>query len=213
MSDLDLSEFDKALIDVRKAYRLLYHYQRRVMDTVQFISDQTAFSFHGGWSWFSGAMPKHKSVNLAHWAWDWLNMYLYDFHLGNRDVAGVKYHLSVILQSDTGFFDSKTSDRCNLEAFAPVEESETRLILCLGVNHWDPGNILTEKAIHRGETMFYKEYNEKGSMMAKAYNLTAFMNEESILSTLEDFKTYCWDKGVLELFKEESQEAQTSSSQ
>jgi len=183
------------------------------MDTVQFISDQTAFSFHGGWSWFSGAMPKHKSVNLAHWAWDWLNMYLYDFHLGSRTVADVKYHLSVVLQSDTGFFDSKTSDRRNLEAFAPVEESETRMILCLGVDHWDPTSLLNEKALRKCETEFFKPHKEKGFMLAKAYSMTAFMNEEKILETLEDFKTYCRDKGVIELFKEESQEAQTSSSQ
>ena len=209
MSDLDINEFKKALTDVRKAYRLLYHYQRRVMDTVQFISDQTVFSFHGGWSWFSNPMPKNKSVKLAHWAWDWLNMYFYDFHLGERVVDGVTYSLSVILQSDTGFFDSQINDKRNVEAFAPVEESETRMILCLGVNHWDPTSLLNEKAIHRGETMFYKEYNEKGSMMAKAYNLTAFMNEESILSTLEDFKTYCRDMGVIELFKETSLKTHT----
>jgi hypothetical protein len=78
------SDFENALIDVRKAYRLLYLYQRRVMDLVQFIGDSLTFRYAGGWSWFSDNTPKGGKGSLENWAWDWINMYFYEFNFSAK---------------------------------------------------------------------------------------------------------------------------------
>jgi hypothetical protein len=198
MSNLTKQEFDEVLVDVRKAYRLLYQYQRRTMDLVKFIGDYFSYSYSGGWPWFSNGSPRKGSGSLDNWAWDWLSMYLHDFHFGTRKVDGNEIKFSILLQSDTGFFDVEMNNRLALEAFGDVESSESRIFLMVGKNCWMPVELLNESVISRKEKVFQSDDGKGGQMFAKAYNLSEFINEESTLLMLSDFEKECAGVGISE---------------
>ena len=132
------SQIETILVDVRKAYRLLYTYQRRVMDIIQFIGDLTSRRYQGGWSKFSNSSPKDGKggVDLSFWAWDYLNMYCYEFHFADLVIGQNSVGLSVWLVSDSGFYDSEIGDQPNIESFSSVENSATKLLFVIGKNTW-----------------------------------------------------------------------------
>ncbi|MDC7218749.1 MAG: hypothetical protein PQJ59_02350 [Spirochaetales bacterium] len=71
-SKIDQKELNKALLEVRKAYRIIYEYQKRVLDLVKYISKSLGYQYAGGWSKFSSPSPKNGKGSLDNWAWDWL---------------------------------------------------------------------------------------------------------------------------------------------
>ena len=73
------NQLNNTLIEVRKAYRLLFDYQDRIKNLVSFIGGHFDFNFVEGYPVFSANAKSGKSVKLEHWAWDWLSMYFYHF--------------------------------------------------------------------------------------------------------------------------------------
>jgi hypothetical protein len=198
-------ELETALIDVRKAYRLLYSYQRRVMDTVKFIADTLAKSVSSGWSIYSSTTPRDGSkLNLDSWAWDWLNMYMYEFFFGTTEVGADKINFGIIIQSDTGPYDSeKVKVGTEIEMFASPEESQTRIIFQLGKNRWK------SEGYHDSDFFSAKTLNvlkvvddDGGFFMAKSYPLTNVMDEDGIFLTLRDFIAFSRELGLPDFFDE-----------
>jgi len=116
------AEIEKALVDVRKAYRLLHQYQRTVLDAAKYISARLGVGYEGGYPCFSDCSPRPGRGHLDNWAWDWLNLIFYDFHFsaknGHREI-----NFLIRLFSDTGYFESR--DPSAQTAFAAVETSRT----------------------------------------------------------------------------------------
>jgi len=121
---------DEALLEVRKAYRLLHDYQRAALDAANYIGAQLGLAYNGGYSNFSDAPPRHgKSVALRDcWAWDWLNLVFYDFCF-TKQVGEKGYNFSIWLISDTGYFisDDPTPVQTDVATFAPTDRSGTKV--------------------------------------------------------------------------------------
>lgn len=177
------------LVEVRKAYRLLYFYQRGVLDLVKFIGCiKLDFKYKGGYPIFSNPAPKRGCGKLGNWSWDWLNFYFYEFNFENQD----KIKLSIFILSDTGFFDIKKSekDKCNIDNFEDVKTSKTKLIFAIGEwknNNWKETFIEKEEG----------EYDKEGKkIFYKHYNLEDFLDEDGAREKLEDFVGFCKKKGI-----------------
>lgn len=122
-------ELEQALLDVRKAYRLLHDYQRSALDAAKYIGTQLGFDYQGGYSAFSSSAPMNGRGKLESWAWDWLNLVCYDFHF-QREIAGYgKINLVMCLMSDTGFYVSELTEvsRTDVTTFKAAEGSETKV--------------------------------------------------------------------------------------
>lgn len=197
MKKLTQAELEEAFVDVRKAYRLLYHYQRRVLDLVKFIGDNLGYDYNGGWSYFSHPAPRNGKGKLDFWSWDWLNMYFYEFHFGFKNVNGTNVGFSIFLQSDTGFFDVEMNGKTNIEDFAEVDQSKTRLIFIAGKNGWNPPQIIDDNKISSKVVNLKKELKDGGFMIGKAYDLSKFRDEESTLTQIEDFINYCTNEDIM----------------
>ena len=198
MSHLNKEQFENILLDVRKSYRLLYVYQRRVMDLMKFIGDSLALNYEGGWSWFSQTAPNNGKGNLDKWAWDWLTMYLYEFHFSELKSSGKKIRLSVILQSDTGFFDPGIDSKTNIDAFAPVEESETRLIFMIGMNAWH-NSFDDFKDNMKKNALEYVRSKEDSIFLTKSFKLSQFMSEDGARKCLRELITFTHYNGIKEI--------------
>ena len=122
-------EIDQALLDVRKAYRLLHDYQRAALDSAKYIGAQIGFTYSGGYSAFSDCTPRDGKGSLDNWSWDWLNLVFYDFHFTREIDENKVLNLSIWLFSDTGYFisDSAAAEQTDVATFAPVENSETKV--------------------------------------------------------------------------------------
>ncbi|RPD44132.1 hypothetical protein DNI29_22310 [Hymenobacter sediminis] len=204
MTRLTKEQLQRTLVDVRAAYRLLYYYQDRVLGTVQYIVDRLGLSYAGGWSSFSNVAPRNGKGSLDNWAWDWLNMYHYEFHLGSREIDGHRIAVSVILQSDTGFYDQPTAEPTNPATFASVEASVTRLQFMIGRDLWHPA-VAAEYAKTRSKAC--DDYvilegqmdGKSGTLIVKSFLLEEFVDEITIRERLIEVTNYCNTHGIPEL--------------
>jgi hypothetical protein len=196
---LNKKELDDVFIDVRKSYRLLYSYQRRMMDLVQFIGTHYGFQYVQGWSEFSSAREP-KKLKLNNSAWDMLGMYCFTFQFSTKDFGKYKnIELLVVLVNDTGFYDisKNRKDRVHIDKFSDVNDAKTQLHLCLKTTNQDWSFYHHEMFKANSK----KEYTEKTDisdlLIGKKYDLSDFMNEENTLMQLKNFEDFCIKNGII----------------
>lgn len=197
MSELNYSELSLTMTNVRKAYRLLHDYQKRVLDTVNFIGNNLNFEYHSGWAWFSKDQGNKNNKSLERSGWDWLNMYEYEFFFGDQNVNGIEFRFSILHQADTGYYDGLKSKKDSPLDFIAASESQSRLVFIVGRNNfWDPRNVLTEK-LRNKNTDEFSDANQ--NLFGKAYGMERFFNEDSTQNTIADFIRFCWEKYKLDI--------------
>ena len=145
---------DDVFLNVRKAYRLLHEYQWMVRDAVRYIGSMLDIPPNGGWLRFAEG-TRSGYINLDESSWDWLPMVFCEFHFRKYLEDGSPLSLSFFIISDTGFFkgDDKDNDKGNLSAYAPADQSLTKLAFILRKGDWDRFPFMEEKvqmrSLHR----------------------------------------------------------------
>lgn len=131
-SDINFNKVSIALTDVRKAHRLIYQYHDRVIKIVQYIQHKLNMPICKGNKLFSWNVSqgdyKDSWANLIienRWTWDFIYLYLLEFHLGLKEKENIKYSISIIEVSDDGYFRANKANRININTFNPVEESSS----------------------------------------------------------------------------------------
>jgi hypothetical protein len=175
---------------------LLYQYQKRILDLVKFIGYEFGFTYETGNSLFSNSWTKHKS-NLDLWAWDWLNMYCFEFHFGERKFREQGYRFSIFILSDSGsLVDKPIKSRLEVDEFEEPEKSKTRLVLLMGRNSWNfkPFHEIKSEYLEH-EFVSIENENDKNKTVGKIWDLEEFSNEESTRQRLEEFKEFVGKQG------------------
>ncbi|QIJ89369.1 hypothetical protein C7H62_1560 [Mesoflavibacter sp. HG96] len=173
---------DNLSLEVRKAYRLLFDYQRRILDLVKFIGETYDIPFKKGNPLFSS----RGNNRLDNWSWDWIYMYCYDFRFEGKDNDN-PIQFSVILRNDSGYYEANKVNNISpfdIELFEPVETSKTELILIAGDLN-KPFDALKESIDKPTGT------TEDKSIVYKTYNLSCFFTQGEALKQLQDFSSYC----------------------
>lgn len=202
MQQIDIRQ---TLLEARKAYRFLYEYQKRILDLVNFIGDKFGFSYQGGYPKFSVVTPRYGKGDWTSWAWDWLNMYYYEFNFeGKEETNNNKIYFSIFVLNDTGFFKAKEKNEKNEKAdkeytntFEDVESSESKLIFVVGKKDWSEKEL---KGFWQELDFILEEVEEKDfkqeKVFCKSYSLEDFADEKSALVCIENFKTFSNEKGI-----------------
>jgi hypothetical protein len=200
MATVSPNELEEIFIDVRKAYRLLYLYQRRVLDTIGFISSTLSKPYVEGHTLFSNSHKNQKQIHFHQWAWDWLPMFCYEFKFAVEEIKDSKYQFSVILYSDNGFEEAGDMvTHTNVEEFYPVEISQTQIYFQLWKNvaDWNEDYDI----LWRSESTDKYEHSENDThFLSQRFNLSSFDNEDNIIGRLREFKEYCREKGISDFF-------------
>lgn len=122
-----------ALVDVRRAYRLLWSYQRRVLDSIALIAGQFESRTFATWQPMDFYRPATPSVNPGdHWAADLLPMMGADFFYlpqgRDRSLAlPGQWMLAINITSDSGYtIDDPEPDP---GSFQSAEDCESVLLL------------------------------------------------------------------------------------
>jgi hypothetical protein len=194
---------NNTLLEVRKAYRLLFDYQTRILDLIGFIGSSFNYDYNGGFPKFSNPSPNNGRGRLTAWAWDWLNMYFYEF---NFVTSKDKIAFAVFLVNDTGYFQKNKETKISktrVSAFEPVENSKTKLIFVVGKNTWNGWGVNWDN-----ENFILEEEGQKildnKIMIFKSYLLNDFFDEENAIEKLKDFENYCKKYGVNFKYKEKT---------
>lgn len=197
-SNLTQTQFEEALVDVRKAYRLLYLYQDRVLKTVKYISESLGFGTLTGFNEYCNSIPPNgKPIDLNSWAW--LAMYWYKFDFGTRP-NGIRFHIHI--QSDTGFEVGK--DKTNIPSFNLVENSQTRLLFILRKNTKEEidetRKLLDEKLFLKQaeSTCVLETKSENSYCLAQSFPFSRFINQTETDKCIEEFLAFCWENGISE---------------
>jgi len=122
-----------ALVDVRRAYRLLWSYQRRVLDTIALVAGEFGSLSFATWQPMHFFPPARRSVNPAeHWAADLLPMMGAEFFYlpqgRDRSLAQAgQWMLAINVMSDSGYEVEEPEP--DPGSFAAAEECESALSL------------------------------------------------------------------------------------
>lgn len=195
----------QALCDVRKAHRIIYAYQKRMMDIVRFIGKK--LDFHNvveGYKHFSNGAS--KKIYNGTWAWDYIYSYLYEYYLGKNqnEEDNAEYELSIFQYSDTGFFDSEKSVRTDLATFTDEEVADSKFLLFLEVRPigspkwWRIKEVINNKeyASKSHTTTILKE--GESTIVLYSIPIEKFLDEQSALHVLNDFCSFCSENGIIE---------------
>lgn len=202
--NFNLNEFNQTLTDVRKAYRLLFDYQTRIRGLVSYIKDIYNLQYAGGYSKFS-AKQNEGSNSLEKWAWDWLNMYYYEFHFQPKTIEGKLSNFSIFHLADSGYFDAKFGEKENLKKlnvteFNDVQSSRTKLIFVAGTD-WHIGSFSYSSKNWNNEILLCGDNQgveriENNIFIFKHFELSDFINEETALRTLNSFSEFANNNDV-----------------
>ena len=180
------------LLNSRKSFRNLFIYIERIKDTIRYIdSILVNHKYATGHTRFSNIAKDKAQARLDYWAWDWLPMYAYEFHFGVNKTSNISF--SIILVSDTGFYDTEQNDKLNIDHFVEAEDSSSKIIFCIGNNKWFDFNDGQFKPILSSKTNEKKYISEDKSsyLYAFSYDLETFLTTDSIRHNLNDFITKC----------------------
>lgn len=184
------ASIEQALLDVRKAYRLLHDYQQMVLDALNYITKQLGLNYGGGYPKFSDASPREGKGGFDYWSWDWLNMMEYDFH-ASRDLGdGAWLRFSMLLVSDTGYFSSRqeTLEKTEVASFLPPEQSQTKLGFVISAKGWKPEFMVDRQAMK----MFVETGGElpaefaSPEIVTRCYDLARIVNEDSTNELIDE---------------------------
>lgn len=185
----------KALVDVRKAYRLIYLYQKNVLSTIERFAQEFAVTFYW-WTPTEFSAPPQRGTDLTkRWAWDLLPLYstaiLYTSEGGqSTEHSPGEWLLSFQLTTDSSF--EADGEEPNPTTFDPAKESETSIIVSLWYckkaisSNWFYG-IWNNQEYPENE---FEEYVDPEGLVCvkKEYSLERLETEELITNAVEEFK-------------------------
>lgn len=203
-----MNNIEKGLSEVRKAYRLVFDFQSKVLGIIDFIGNSYGRNYAGGYPKFCRVSPGIGKGKLDLWGWDWLNMYFYEFHFGKETVDNQDLFFSVFLVADTGYYEALKKDatitKIDSYSFKESEESQTKLIFVVGQNKWQSEGVFDDnwnnlQFILQPEGV---EGDEERKMIFKSYNLSQFSEQEKAIQVLKNFEDFCLKNRINFKYKE-----------
>ena len=124
------NELVAALVDVRRAYRLLHAYHRRLLDILATVDDALVVGGLGFDSWepLNVDLPRRGTNKffVNRWAWDFTPIYRVVSEWKSEPKSGTVRCVHIESIADTGYDDSSDGEP-NPACFSGAEESETQL--------------------------------------------------------------------------------------
>lgn len=204
-----------ALIEIRKAHRLVESFQERMLSLVSFIAKRLDFHEMDGVKHFSNPINPyrggdHLKVNPRNWAWDFVYPYLFEYYVGGHDSAnGSILYLSIIQYADTGYFENDNEDRTSVESFATPEDSGSKLLFFMeqkpkGIKEvWATFDYTREYVLNKEygsirhkETVLEPKGPGKNKLLLYSIPLERFADEKSTLTAIKEYITFLAKNGI-----------------
>lgn len=190
-----------ALADVRKAYRLLWCYQKRVFDIVKLVVDE--FDDMGFYNWrvLHSDRPCNSGTNPmgSRWTWDMLPMvhvsylFLPSGTNPNATLPG-QWMLEVYVESDGGFEDPQDGSEPDPANFEAAEDSTSRISIfawyCRGetARNWYGGvwNVLSWPEDDGG---LIDNTDPPIAVFRRDFDLATLVDREAVVAAVNSFRS------------------------
>lgn len=205
-------ELKEALCDVRRAHRIIYSYQARMLDLINFIVAKLDLTrIEGATKFFSNDVRRGRKdyaplqIFNGMWAWDFVYPYLMEYYLGEyEEVNGDSSSISVIQYSDTGYFEKSDNSRTDIDSFAPEEESISKLLFIIEKKPkkiknwvWDIEDIVMDKQ-YASKKHTSSVVDKKGCRQGiYSFPIERFIDEKSSVQALQEFLDFCKDNDIV----------------
>lgn len=207
----NMKELQAALLDVRKAQRLLVAFHQRVLPLIQKIGEDLECNFDYWYPVNHGPAPKGTSSPFNRWYWDYssLSDAVFFFHpeeIENRHSAPTgAWVLTIRLQTDSGISESfalKSRNWDALELKNSTEESETSLVISafrstkdifenfVWWNMFSREKHITKEGLHPGN---YKECQ----VLTKIIPVDQLVDESSVDMHIDSFRQQLLDHSYI----------------
>lgn len=207
----------EALIDVRKAHRLIASYQKIMLSVVYFIKKKLAFPGYSGEKRFSNPITGRGGLSIwpDMWPWDFLYSYQFEYRLGNKELPdGSQVFLSIVQYSDTGYYDSESAgrdDMPNPEAYKAAEDSSSKLLFLM--EHAAKGRLLRMvdhsyakvfEIVHKKEvgcsshrsSILPATEGQENEFLLYSLPIERFFDEKSTLEALQEYLRFLKENGI-----------------
>lgn len=221
-------ELDNIFIDVRNSFRLLNRYQKRILQIVSYIREQTPFNdMWGSKGWYSEEIRKRNDSPDSEYArlnvykdmkgWSFLYGYIFEYYFGWEKINKKKVEMSIFQISDDGFFISQQANKhmTDISSFEPSESSHSYLIFNVAIYttqycHWlfDPDfpeednykDFLTRFLSSPSDTKIIK-YDNGEVVALKKYEMQKFATQQGADEVIRNFGKIIKEQTDVELFK------------
>lgn len=209
----DMNPIENMLADVRRAHRLVFEYQKRMLDLMQLVRNLYDFpNSPAGKKHFSAPLHntekfskdnKDANINIdGKWAWDFIYSYAMEYYFGKKTSNGFKCRLSVFQITDNGFFmrdgfekenGRKGANKLKTEQFWDAEKSSSYLIFVAEVCKEDTRRVFFPNVQKHIMELYGKDNDllniESGgcTLIAKRYPNSKFFNYNSSNECLNDY--------------------------
>lgn len=212
----DITTIENILSNVRKAHRLVFEYQKRMLDLMQLVRNQYDFKSLAGKKHFS--KPLHNTEKFSKdnkdanidifekiWAWDFIYSYEMEYYFGEKTKNGLKCRLSVFQITDNGFFmrdgfekenGREDADKCITEKFWDADESSSYLIFVTEVSKENIGSSKFFPDVQKYIMELYGKDNDRlinnkefegHTLVAKRYPISEFFDKNSSNKCLNEY--------------------------
>ena len=221
-----MKEIDNIFIDVRNAFRVLNDYQKRVLQIVNYVREQTPYTdMWGSKDWYSNEIGKRRnspdpdyaklSVDADMWGWDFLYGYFFEYYFGKERIEKKSVEMSLFQVSDDGYFVSNDEKRhmTNTSSFALSEISHSFIVFKISVytskesKLWlrnskeddDCKRFLTDFLSSTNDIKIVRDDSE--CCIIKKYEMQRFSSQHEADEVIRDFGKIVKDNTGIKLFK------------
>ena len=197
-----MNELQLALLDVRKAQRLLVAFHQRVLPVIQKIGEDLDCNFDYWYPVHHDLSPRGTSNPFNRWYWDYSSLadaifFFLPEDTENRNSA-VKgsWALTIRLQTDTGIsssFSQKSRNWDALELSSSPEENQTNLIISAFrstqdiFENWAWWNMFKNEKHHIAEGLKQGSYKEC-EILTRIIPVEKLIEDQSVDALVDDFK-------------------------
>ena len=137
MDNSKVKNLKEALVEVRKAHRLVYSFQERMLSLISYIGNRLDLCQPVGVKHFSNSIAEyrgHSGLKIPNgmWAWDYVYSYVFEYYFDETEMNdGSKFRLSIVQYADTGYFDADVKDRRDIVHYSKPVDSASKLLFIL----------------------------------------------------------------------------------
>lgn len=221
-------EIDNIFVDVRNAFRLLSRYQKRILNIVNYIREQTPYTdMWGSKSWYSNEVRNRRNspdkeyaklnVYKDMWGLDFLYGHFFEYYFGTTKIGRHTIEMSIFQVSDDGYFISNDDNKhmTDVSSYASPEVSHSYIIFNVSVyttkypQFWlgDPKrpnesqkDFLTRFLESSKDTIM--TCTDKEHTILKKYEMQCFTSQSEADKVITDFAKLVVDNTGVKFFKD-----------
>lgn len=221
-------EIDNIFVDVRNAFRLLTRYQKRVLNIVNYIREQTPYTdMWGSKNWYSDEIKSRRNspdkeyaklnVFKDMWGLDFLYGHFFEYYFGSTKKGRYTIEMSIFQVSDDGYFISNDENKhmTDISSYANSEISHSYIVFNVSVyttkqsQLWlhDPDrpeedwkNFLTRFLESSIDKIITS--TDKEYTILKKYEMQQFTSQSEADKVITDFAKLVLDNTGVRIFKE-----------